>query len=319
VNEPTRSVEVGPEDAGERADRALARVLAVPRSRLTGWFAAGLVRSEGRPVRPGDRVRPGAQLEIPAEAPATVPSAPLAAREPPPTLRVVYEDAALMVVDKPAGLVVHPAAGHWEDTLVNALVGRPEFAARAAAGELRPGIVHRLDKDTSGLLVVAKTPAAHSALEAAFRAHRVERTYAAVVRGVPPAERGRVEAPLGRDPKDRLRFTVRADGRAAVTHFRVLERHAHGAVLALRLETGRTHQIRVHLAHIGIPVAGDPLYGTPEDRRCGTGQLLHSWQLALRHPLDGRELRFEAPWPARMQSAVERLRAGEPPLLPCPS
>lgn len=317
--EATRSVAVGPEDAGERADRALARILGVPRSRLTGWFAAGLVRSGGRPLRPADRVRPGAQLEIPADEPATATPHLVAVREPPPALRVVYEDAALLIVDKPAGLVVHPAAGHWDDTLVHALAARPEFAASVAAGELRPGIVHRLDKDTSGLMVVAKTPSAHAALEAAFRAHQVERTYAAVVRGVPPAERGRVEAPLGRDPRDRLRFTVRADGRVAITHFRVLERHMHGAVLALRLETGRTHQIRVHLAHIGIPVAGDPLYGTPEDRRCGKGQLLHSWRLRLAHPLDGTVLRFEAPWPERMERAVERLRAGEEPLPPCPA
>lgn len=300
---------------GNRADKALAEMLGVARTRLAPWFAAGLVTAAGRPLKPADRLATGTILDVPATDPEGMTGHPLVAEERP--LSVLYEDRFLLVVDKPAGLVVHPAAGHWQGTLVHALLGRDTPLAHGPASygrDARPGIVHRLDKDTSGLLVVAKTDEARAGLESLFREHRIERTYRAIVRGEPPAQRGRIEAPLGRDARNRLRRTVLAGGRQAVTHFEVLERHARGAVLTLRLETGRTHQIRVHLLHLGIPVVGDPLYGTPEDRRRQVGQLLHSWRLRMRHPVTGRELCLEAPLPERMVLAEERLRRGEDPL-----
>lgn len=313
---PARRVLPVPDEwGGQRVDRALAGMLGISRTRLAGWFGDGLVTVRGRALKAGDRLVAGDCLEVPGDAPAPPEKHPLVGES--RSLAVLYEDAHLLVVDKPAGLVVHPAAGHWEGTLVHALLGRETPLAPATdspAASSRPGIVHRLDKDTSGLLVVAKTDEARIALEALFREHRIERTYQAIVRGAPPALRGRIEAPLGRDPQNRLRRAVVAGGRAAVTHFEVLEGHARGALLAVRLETGRTHQIRVHLSDLGIPVAGDPVYGTPADRKRGTGQLLHSWRLEMEHPITGRVLSLEAPLPDRMREALWRLRRGEDPV-----
>lgn len=309
-----RQVEVPAALAGWRVDRALSHLLGVSRTRLDPWFEAGAVRAGGRVLAPSARVAADSVVELPeaALAPPAPALAPLAERA---ALDVVYEDDDLLVVNKPAGLVVHPAPGHPDHTLVNALLGHAGTLAPGQEG--RPGIVHRLDKDTSGLIVVAKSEAARSSLMAAIAAHAVERTYVAIVRGRLPAERGRVDAALGRHPVDRKRQTVRADGRRAVTHFSLLEQHALGAVAQCRLETGRTHQIRVHLAHIGCPVACDPLYGSAADRRGpgGHGQLLHAAALVLHHPRDGREMRFDAPWPNRLLLGRERLRRGEDP---CP-
>jgi 23S rRNA pseudouridine1911/1915/1917 synthase len=305
---------VPPEADGWRADRALAHALGVSRARAAALFAAGEVWRGGRPLEADARVAAGDRLALarpPAPAPAPGEAAPRPERLP---LRVVYEDDDLLVVDKPAGMVVHPAAGHREGTLVNALLGRG--GPLASHDPQRPGIVHRLDKDTSGLIVVAKEEWVRRALSDLIARHGVERTYVAVVRGHPPAARGRVEAPLGRHPRDRLRQAVRGDGRPAVTHFAVLEQHARGAVVECRLETGRTHQIRVHLASLGCPVAGDPLYGTAADRRSGVGQLLHAARLAFPHPRDGRPVVCESPWPERILAARDRLRRGLDPLAP---
>jgi 23S rRNA pseudouridine1911/1915/1917 synthase len=307
-----RAVPVPDEAEGWRADRALAHALGVARSRLAPLFAAGAVRAGNLSLAPAARVHAGDVLIVPEDAgrvPDQLAAAPAAE---PLELDVVYEDDDLLVVNKPVGMVVHPAAGHPAGTLVNALLAHsPDLPA----GEVgRPGIVHRLDKDTSGLIVVAKREKAREALLRALARHEVERTYIAIVRGRLPAARGRVEAPLGRHPHDRLRQAVRMDGRAAVTHFTVLEQHPRGAVVECRLETGRTHQIRVHLAHIGCPVAGDPLYGTAADRRAAQGQLLHAYRLRFAHPADGREVTCEAPWPERLLEARERLRRGEDPL-----
>ncbi|MCL6595177.1 MAG: RluA family pseudouridine synthase [Firmicutes bacterium] len=304
---------VPPEADGWRADRALAHALGLSRARAAALFAAGEVTRGGRPLAADARVAAGDRLAV-ARTPASaaVPEgAPTPERLP---LRVVYEDDDLLVVDKPAGMVVHPAAGHREGTLVNALLGRG--GPLASQDPQRPGIVHRLDKDTSGLLVVAKEERVRRALSDLIARHEVERTYVAVVRGHLPAARGRVEAPLGRHPRDRLRQAVRGDGRPAVTHFAVLEQHARGAVVECRLETGRTHQIRVHLASLGCPVAGDPLYGTAADRRSGEGQLLHAARLAFPHPRDGRPVVCESPWPERILAARDRLRRGLDPLAP---
>ncbi len=298
--------------AGLRTDRALARLFPdLSRTRLRAWLEAGLVRLDGRSPRPRDPVRGGEHVVL------DVVLAPVAEDRPEPIpLRIVHEDETLIVLDKPPGLVVHPAAGNPAGTLVNALLHHD--AALAALP--RAGIVHRLDKDTSGLMVVARTPAAHKALVAALARREVMREYEAVVRGVMTAG-GTVEAPIGRHPVRRQRQAVVPGGRPAVTHYRVMERFRAHTRVRVRLETGRTHQIRVHMAHIGHPVVGDPLYGgrpvlprgaTPELAAALRGfrrQALHAVRLALRHPATGEPCAWQAPLPADMAALVAVLRA----------
>jgi 23S rRNA pseudouridine1911/1915/1917 synthase len=233
-------------------------------------------------------------------------------------VRVVYEDADLLIVDKPAGLVVHPSPGHDDDTLVNALLARgaPEHFG-GIAGVRRPGIVHRLDRDTSGLLMVARTDVAQHSLMAQLKARRVKKTYLALVFGEVAAAVGRIEAPIGRDPKHRTRMGVVAGGRPATTGYRVRERFPGWTFLELDLVTGRTHQIRVHLDGIGHPIAGDPLYGTGTSRRGpdlrGEGAalerlFLHSWRLELTSPTSGELIRAEADLPDDLSGVLEGLR-----------
>jgi 23S rRNA pseudouridine1911/1915/1917 synthase len=225
-------------------------------------------------------------------------------------LSVVYEDDDLLVVDKPAGLVVHPAPGHATGTLVNALLHHTEELP-GIAGVARPGLVHRLDKDTSGLLIVAKGDLAQSSLMAQLKARRVKKTYMALVQGSVAAEVGRIEAPIGRDPSERKRMAVVAGGREATTGYRVKERFAGWTLLEVDLVTGRTHQIRVHLTEIGHPIAGDPTYGNGTSRRGpeGTTRLfLHAWRIAFTHPRDGRLMRLEAPLPPDLQAPLDALR-----------
>jgi 23S rRNA pseudouridine1911/1915/1917 synthase len=220
---------------------------------------------------------------------------------------IAYEDDDLLVVDKPAGLVVHPARGHRAGTLAQALTGR------AAGGEdpARAGIVHRLDRDTSGLLVVAKGEAAHRALQAALQERGITREYLALVDGLPPARSGTIDAPIGRDRRVRTRHSIETDDpRVAVTHFEVAEHLAHYALLRVRLETGRTHQIRVHLQAIGHPVAGDPEYGRPGVLGLGR-QFLHAAHLAFEHPRTGARVEADSPLPGDLEAALERARAGE--------
>jgi 23S rRNA pseudouridine1911/1915/1917 synthase len=218
-------------------------------------------------------------------------------------LRIAYEDDHLLVVDKPAGLVVHPGHGHAAGTLVQGLLHRG-----LAGGEPgRPGIVHRLDRDTSGLLVVARTEAAYEGLRALVKARKLEREYLALVRGRPRSRSGRIEAPIGRDRREPTRMSLDTDTpKPAVTHFEVLELFHDHALLRVRLETGRTHQIRVHLAAIGLPVAGDPVYGAPEEglRR----QFLHAARLAFSHPVTGERIDVESPLPPDLLHALERVR-----------
>jgi 23S rRNA pseudouridine1911/1915/1917 synthase len=225
---------------------------------------------------------------------------------------MVYEDRDLLIVDKPSGLVVHPAAGHSDDTLVNALLGRHDSDAFGGiAGVRRPGIVHRLDRDTSGLLMVARHDAAQASLMAQLKARRVKKTYLALVHGSVAAGAGRIEAPIGRDPGRRTRMAVLASGRPAATGYRVRERFGQWTLLELDLITGRTHQIRVHLEAIGHPVAGDPIYGTGTSR-AGPDALdrlfLHAWRLELASPSDGHLIRAEAPLPAELEQVLVRLR-----------
>jgi 23S rRNA pseudouridine1911/1915/1917 synthase len=295
--------------AGKRLDAALAeRVPSLSRSRARRLVEAGHVQVAGAPGRPAQRLREGECVEgsVPEPEPADLLPEPI-------PLDVVHEDEHLIVLDKPAGLVVHPAAGHRGGTLVHALLHHCRGLS-GVGGVQRPGIVHRLDKDTSGLLVVAKSDVAHRGLAAQFHAHTIEREYAALVRGSPRAERGSITAPIGRGRADPRRFTVRRPRkpRSAATHWKVAERFPGYTLLHVRLETGRTHQIRVHLASAGLPVAGDPLYGGGRGaaRELGLGrQALHARLLGFVHPVTGARLAFESDLPPDFAAALARLRA----------
>jgi 23S rRNA pseudouridine1911/1915/1917 synthase len=303
------------EAAGLRFDQALARALPqYSRALVRAWIDAGAVQVDGRPLRGKDRVLGGERVDIRAQLPADSRVAP---EEIP--LTVVFEDQALLVIDKPAGLVVHPGAGNARHTLQNALLALgPQLALVP-----RAGLVHRLDKETSGLLLVARTTEAHAALVAALAARSVVREYLAVCTGVMTGG-GTIDQPIGRHRTQRTRMAVRTDGRAAVTHYRIVRRFRAHTLARVTLETGRTHQIRVHLAHIGYPIVGDPVYGGRRRLPAGCGpalarelqafsrQALHAARLKLRHPLTGRELEWEAPLPADMQRLLAALEADRP-------
>jgi 23S rRNA pseudouridine1911/1915/1917 synthase len=300
---------VGEDDAGERLDRLLAELAGISRSQARRWIDEGRVRVGGQACRASQRL--GAADCIEASPPGPLPS-PLAP-EPIP-LSILHEDADLIVIDKPAGLVVHPGPGHAGGTLVNALLYHCGDLA-GVGGVTRPGIVHRLDRGTSGVMVVAKHDAAHQALALQFQDHSIEREYRALVRGLPGAEAGRIERPIGRHRRDRKRMSVRVEaGREAATAWRVLRRFARSerSWLAIRPETGRTHQIRVHLASAGLPIVGDPVYGRAREAELAR-PALHAALLGFRHPASGRWLRFEAPLPedlARLLEALEGREAG---------
>ncbi len=301
--------------AGNRVDRIVADVTGLSRSYVQKLISAGHLTHDERPLRASDVVAGGERLElfVPAVTPLELTPETI-------ELSIAYEDDDLLIVDKPAGLVVHPAPGHDSGTLVHALLGRGT-AYGGIAGVQRPGIVHRLDRDTSGLLMVAKHDAAQASLMAQLKARRVKKTYLALVHGSVAAAVGRIEAPIGRDPKHRTRMAVVPDGRPAVTGYRVRERFPGWTLLECDLVTGRTHQIRVHLAAIGHPVAGDPVYGTGTSRRGpgGLGRLfLHAWRLELAAPSDGHLIRVTAPLPAELEAVLEALRgtAGRRPERP---
>ncbi len=334
-------VAVSPENNGLRLDRVLAG--AVPnlsRSRLQGLVREGAVSCDGVTIGdPGRRVKPGERYTIVVPEPEPALPAPEAI-----ALAIVYEDEHLIIVDKPAGLVVHPAAGHESGTLVNALIAHCGDSLSGIGGVRRPGIVHRLDKDTSGLLVVAKHDRAHQGLSTQFHAHgadgRLERRYLALVWGGPLRQHGTVDAPLGRSRTSRTKIAVTRgeDGRHAITHFEVLERFIGSdgkplaSLLALTLETGRTHQIRVHMAHVGHPVMGDPVYATgfqTSASRLGPAsraalahldrQALHAAFLGLEHPATGERLAFESPLPGDIASLLDGLRLDASRKPPAPS
>ncbi len=294
----------------------------VSRGEVQRWIEAGRVLKAGAPCRAKDMAAPGDVLEVEPLAPPASAAVPDASVQ----LDVLHEDDALLVVNKPAGLVVHPARGHWSGTLVNGLLARPGFDEELAdpgdaTGAVRPGIVHRIDKDTSGVLVVAKTAASRESLKAQLGAHSVERTYLALTLGVPAA--ATIRTRYGRDRRSRLRFTSRVDdGKLAVTHVKVLERLAAGraALVECRLETGRTHQIRVHLSERAkTPLLADALYGRPArdaDLAAVVTQLgrqaLHAAVLGFDHPVTRERLRFEAPLPDDFARALAELRALAP-------
>jgi 23S rRNA pseudouridine1911/1915/1917 synthase len=291
-----------------RADRWAADLSGMSRSHVQRLISDGRLTLGGQAIKANTLVEPGAVLELTVPPPA--PAEPIAQPEIP--VDVVYEDDDLLIVNKPAGLVVHPAAGHADGTLVNALLGRGGVLAPGGiAGVQRPGIVHRLDRDTSGLLMVARSDAAQGSLQAQLKARRVKKTYLALVEGVVAAAVGRIEAPIGRDPARRTRMAVTPGGRESTTGYRVRERFAGWTLLELDLVTGRTHQIRVHLEAIGHPVAGDPMYGTGSSRRGPDGLsrlFLHAWRLELTSPSTGRLIRAEAPVPPALESVLERMR-----------
>lgn len=284
-----------------RIDKVLAHQFnQFSRSHLQKWIEDGNVRVNGQPVKPKYKLVVGDQVVIEPEAPQKVDLTP----EKIP-LDIVYEDDDVIVVNKPQGMVVHPAPGHPNHTLVNALLYHSPLST--INGEFRPGIVHRIDKDTSGLLMVAKNDLAHRSLAAQLKAKTNQREYVALVHGVIKQDAGTINAPIGRSKKDRKKQAVVSDGRHAVTHFKVLHRFRHYTLVSCRLETGRTHQIRVHMKSIGHPLAGDPLYG-PRKTLPGRGQYLHARLLGFKHPRTGKELVFTAPLPEYFQQMLDKLK-----------
>jgi 23S rRNA pseudouridine1911/1915/1917 synthase len=303
------SFDVRPADAGERLDVVLARRIDRSRTACVSMIKRGLVRVDGRSAKAARLVAAGEHVD--ADVPAPVKPSAVAEEIP---ISIVYEDRDLCVVDKPAGMATHPAPGSARGTLVNALLAKLGRLP-SINGVLRPGIVHRLDKQTSGLLVVAKSDRAMRGLSEAIAARTVQRGYDAVVWGVPANRSGTIDAPIARDAAVRTRFAVRPQGRRAVTHYRVRERLGSGdvktALLELQLETGRTHQIRVHCAAIGHPIVGDPTYGAGRPRLGVTRQMLHAARLSFDHPVTGKPLAFESEWPGDFAGLVERLRRGD--------
>jgi len=318
---------VGAEQAGWRLDRFLAAALGdISRSRIQQLLQSGAVTHAREPIRDANhRVKPAEAYTVSVPPPA--PAAPQGQDIP---LDVVYEDADLIVIDKPAGLVVHPASGNPDGTLVNALIAHCGTSLKGVGGEARPGIVHRLDKDTSGLLVAAKNERAMASLAKQFANHTIERAYHAVVWGAPRAAEGRVEGQIGRNPFDRKRMAVlRGGGKEARTRYKVVERFGEAArpfasLVECRLETGRTHQIRVHLSHLGHPLVGDPSYGkarqpprpkTPAEEAAFKAaamfprQALHAYILGFQHPSLHKTLQFERPEPPDMAALIRALRA----------
>jgi 23S rRNA pseudouridine1911/1915/1917 synthase len=293
--------------AGERLDTFVARRLKeLSRSHARKLIEAGLVTIDGRPAKASDRISPNAAVSvtIPPPQETTLIAEPI-------PLTLLYQDNDIIVVDKPAGLTVHPAPGHPSGTLVNALLAAcPDL--QGISGTLRPGIVHRLDKDTSGLLVVARNDRAMRALQQQLKDREVHKTYLALVQGVPKPREGTIEAPIGRHPKNRKKQAVVAGGREAITKYRVREELAGGRYALLEVEpvTGRTHQIRVHMAATGHPVAGDAVYGRRSD--IVQRQFLHAWKLAFKMPVGERQVEFESPLPADLRRALARLNQPEP-------
>ena len=300
-----RTLELTADRGGERLDTFIARRCPeLSRSHARRLIDEGLVSVNGRQAKPSERVTAGLSVNVTIPPPETITLVPEAI-----PLTIIYQDGDIIVLDKPAGLTVHPAPGHPSGTLVNALLAAcPDL--RGIAGTRRPGIVHRLDKDTSGLMVVAKNDRAQRALQRQLKDRDVRKTYLALVRGVPAPREGTIAAPIGRHPKNRKKMAVVADGREATTRYRVREEIAGGQYSLLEVEpvTGRTHQIRVHLAAVGHPVVGDATYGRPS---AAVGrQFLHAHKLAFGMPLGGRTVEFESPLPADLREALSQLRAG---------
>ena len=288
---------------GERLDAFLARSGELTRSAAQKLIEQGLVTRNGRPGKKNDKLNPGDTVEytIPEARPVDIAPTEMA-------LDIVYEDDDLLVINKPKGLVVHPAAGHQDDTLVNGLLYALGDDLSGINGELRPGIVHRIDKDTSGLLAVAKNDYAHTMLASQLKDHSMARTYEAIVVGSFRQDTGTVDAPIGRHPTDRKKMCVtQHNSRNAVTHWEVVRRYRGYTHIRCKLETGRTHQIRVHMAHIGHPILGDMVYGHKKPELGQSSQCLHAGALCFRHPRDGRPVMVFAQLPDYFKEVLEKL------------
>ena len=308
--------------AGQRLDKALAAALpTLSRVRLQALIAEGHVSRNGKPVtKPTQKAKAG-EIYI-VNVPPPEPAEPRAQKM---HLNIVHEDKDLLVIDKPVGMVVHPAPGNRDKTLVNALLAHCGKSLSGIGGVVRPGIVHRLDKDTSGLIVVAKNDAAHQALSKQFADRSLSRTYRALVWGIPHPERGIIEGSIGRNPRDRKKMSVNKKGKHAVTHYRTLETYEIASLVECKLETGRTHQIRVHFAHHKHPVIGDPVYGKKGSGIGSQGsgkkekilkalsefsrQALHARELKFRHPRSGKNMRFKSEMPADMMKLLNKVRS----------
>lgn len=288
---------------GERLDAFLARATELSRSAAQHLLEEGRVTKNGRPARKNDRLTPGDEITFQLPEPQAVDIVPTKM-----PLDIVYEDEDVLVINKPKGLVVHPAAGHSDDTLVNGLLYALGDRLSGINGELRPGIVHRIDKDTSGLLAVAKNDFAHMMLASQLKDHTMARTYEAVVCGVLKEDKGTVDAPIGRHPSDRKKMCVTdRNSRAAVTHWEVVRRYKGYTHVRCHLETGRTHQIRVHMAYIGHPILGDTVYGRKKPELGQSSQCLHAGALSFRHPRDGRPILVLAELPPYFREVLDKL------------
>ena len=297
--------------AGERVDAALSRLLGVSRTRAAELAGAGAVAVDGRVVGKSDRLPGGAWLEVDVSA-LDAPAAPVAPAEPVPGMRIVHEDADVVVVDKPVGVAAHPSPGWTGPTVVGALAAAGFRVATSGAAE-RQGIVHRLDVGTSGLMVVAKSEHAYSVLKRAFKERTVDKVYHAVVQGHPAPTTGTVDAPIGRHPSADYRFAVTADGKPSVTHYEVLEMVPQASLVEVHLETGRTHQIRVHMAALRHPCVGDVTYGADPTMAARLGlsrQWLHAMRLAFAHPTTGERLELTSTYPEDLAHAWDVLSQG---------
>ncbi len=295
-------------EAGERLDKLIVTALEgveLSRVQVQTLIKEGMVTVDGEPVKAGVKLRGGERVSV---------SVPTAEEAPPEAenipLHILYEDEALAVIDKAAGMVVHPGAGHESGTLVNAILAQWPQIAAMEDGEGRSGVVHRLDKDTSGVILIAKTQAALDNLMAQFQARTVDKIYIALLERTPKTPTGRIDAPIGRDPKQRKRMAVIREGKEAVTEFTVIDENfaAGQALVEFRLLTGRTHQIRVHAAFIGCPVVGDRVYGFRKQRTRMKRNFLHAKQIAFEHPTTGERMTFEAPLPTSLQNVMQKLR-----------
>ena len=289
---------------GERLDAFLARVGDnLSRSAVQKLIAQGNVRKNGKPAKKNDRLEPGDTVDVTIPEPVAT---DIVAKEIP--LEIVYEDDDVLVINKPKGLVVHPAAGHQDDTLVNGLLYAMGDSLSGINGELRPGIVHRIDKDTSGLLAVAKNDLAHTVLASQLKDHSMHRVYDAIVCGSFREDSGTVDAPIGRHPTDRKKMCItQRNSKEAVTHWEVVTRYRGYTHIRCKLETGRTHQIRVHMAHIGHPILGDTVYGHKKAELGQDSQCLHAGQLCFAHPRDGRPILVFADLPPYFKEVIEKL------------
>ena len=285
----------GPEDAGSRADLVLAHRTGIARSLISQAAANGKLLVNGVAVRGSHQLREGDVIEC-----EVTERAPLRAEPEAIDIPIVYEDDDIIVVDKPAGMVTHPAHGATSGTLVNALLAH---VGNLPGPELRAGLIHRLDRDTSGLLLAAKNAQAMNFLSKGMKARHIRREYVGLVTGAPAQAKGTIEGPIGRDPHTRLRYAIVADGKPAITHYEVRERFAKTSEVLFRLETGRTHQIRVHMAALGHPLVNDPIYGRTDPRFALPGQALHAWRLEFLHPRTHEAMSFEVPPPPEYAAA----------------